>query len=282
MSFLSFFSQHAARLSSCVGTEEFVPTLVTMFKELVDIDNIAILVYPSKNMPRVEYNEPPNGQRQTSIHLFMNGAFLLDPYYMAATKSDKQGFFSLSEIEPQGFKDSEYYHSYYKASGFTDECGYLVSVGESEGAFVNISLGRISLKETFDKEILRKLTDIWPMIDWLVKQHWNKELDTSNSFNFRQRLEMALDCFGNSLLTDRECQMVGMILHGYSNKAISERLNISVETVKLHRKNAYAKLDVKTIGELFNLFLDSVMSIQDDIEGDPLSYYMSTKTVVQP
>lgn len=280
MSFLACFSQYSVKLSSYLGTEAFVPEMVAMFKALVDIDNITILAYPSKAIPRVEYNEPPNGLRHSSIDKFLNGTFLLDPYYMAATKALKQGFFALSEIAPEGFQDSEYYQSYYKACGFNDECGYLISVS-NDNAFVNISLGRMNKKDTFDAATLTQLTDIWPMIEWLVKQHWNKEMEGAHTFNLRQRLEVALDCFGKSLLTDRECQIMGMILHGYSNKAISERLNISIETVKLHRKNAYGKLDVNTIGELFNLFLDSVMSIQDDVEGDPLSYYMNAKTVVQ-
>ncbi|MBJ7556855.1 response regulator transcription factor [Marinomonas spartinae] len=280
MSFLALFSQHSVRLSSYLGTEAFVPEMVSMFKALVDIDNITILAYPSKTMPRVEYNELPNGLIQTSIDKFLNGTFLLDPYYMAATKAQKQGFFALSELSPEGFKKSEYYHAYYKNSGLNDECGYLIWLGNDD-AFINISLSRMNQQDVFDADTLKRLNDICPMVDWLVKQHWTKEIHSSPSFNLRQRLEIALDGFGTSLLTDRESQTVGMILHGYSNKAISERLHISVETVKLHRKNAYAKLDVTTAGELFNLFLDSVMSIHDDMEGDPLSYYMNARTIVQ-
>ena len=67
-----------------------------------------------------------------------------------------------------------------------------------------------------------------------------------------------------------------MILQGYSSKAIAVRFKISVETVKLHRKNAYAKLDLGTQGELFNLFINSLMNIENYSGGDPLIPYHST------
>ena len=66
-----------------------------------------------------------------------------------------------------------------------------------------------------------------------------------------------------------------MILKGYSSKAIAERFSISIETVKLHRKNAYAKLDLSTQGEVFNLFINSLIHIENYDGGDPLINYLS-------
>ena len=47
-----------------------------------------------------------------------------------------------------------------------------------------------------------------------------------------------------------------------------------METVKLHRKHAYAKLEVSSQAELFYLFLDSLMSAGDYDGGDTLVAYM--------
>jgi hypothetical protein len=47
-----------------------------------------------------------------------------------------------------------------------------------------------------------------------------------------------------------------------------------VETVKLHRKHAYAKLEVSSQAELFYLFLDSLMSASDYRGGDTLVSYL--------
>lgn len=91
----------------------------------------------------------------------------------------------------------------------------------------------------------------------------------------RRHLHLALDDFGSSLLTDRETQVINLVLHGHSTKSIAARLKISVETVKLHRKHAYAKLEINSQAELFYLFLDSLMSARDYQGGDTLVSYLA-------
>ena len=103
-------------------------------------------------------------------------------------------------------------------------------------------------------------------IDW-------QELAASAAPDLRGQLESALAAFGASVLTERECQTVQLVLQGYSTKAISSQLAIAVETAKLHRKNAYAKLAVSTQGELFNLFINALISVDAGHTGDPLLSY---------
>ncbi|TDE53031.1 response regulator [Flavobacterium sp. GT3P67] len=49
----------------------------------------------------------------------------------------------------------------------------------------------------------------------------------------------------NSILTDRELEIITLISLEYSGKEISDRLFISVNTVETHRKNIMKKLDAK-------------------------------------
>ncbi|MBE6057359.1 winged helix-turn-helix transcriptional regulator [Clostridium sporogenes] len=46
------------------------------------------------------------------------------------------------------------------------------------------------------------------------------------------------------LLTEREKEVLEILLKGASNKQIGERLNISLATVKTHMINIYSKLQV--------------------------------------
>ena len=51
-------------------------------------------------------------------------------------------------------------------------------------------------------------------------------------------------------LSNREKEILLMIMNGMVNKQIAERLNITKETVDKHRKNMLAKTDCKHSGEL--------------------------------
>jgi len=276
MSFLSDFSTQFASLLPFARTDIFPEKLAEMFKKLVPTNNVLIVAYPRRKLPRTEYNDKPPGDRVSMINQFVTGAFLLDPYYLTAVRYNKSGFFHMNEIAPKGFEDSEYYRIYYHLVGLKDECGYVLHLDDERKTFVNISLGQIDIKEKYSREDLKNLKDITPLVEAIIKYHWQiTDTEPDTSLDMREQLETALEAFGSSILTDRENQTVQMILHGYSSKAIAERLQISVETVKLHRKNAYAKLDLGTQGELFNLFINSLMNIEDYQGGDPLILYHS-------
>jgi len=276
MTFLSDFSIQIANILPFARTDGFTQKLAQLFKALVPTDSVMIIAYPRKSLPIIEYNDLPPEDRVSIVDQFINGAFLLDPYYLAARKQGVNGFFHLKEIAPSGFEDSEYNSVYFKFSGLFDECGYLLRLNDDGKTFINISLGQTESAEAFSAEHLKNLSDITPLIAALAKYHWQtSEVESESQLDLRAQLETALECFGTSILTERENQMVQMILHGYSSKAIAERFKISVETVKLHRKNAYAKLDLGTQGELFNLFINSLMNIQNYEGGDPLIAYHS-------
>jgi DNA-binding NarL/FixJ family response regulator len=45
-------------------------------------------------------------------------------------------------------------------------------------------------------------------------------------------------------LSPRECEVLELVVHGFSNKEIAERLSISVEAIRWHLKHIYHKLHV--------------------------------------
>ncbi|MAB99869.1 MAG: hypothetical protein CMK71_17685 [Pseudomonadaceae bacterium] len=58
-------------------------------------------------------------------------------------------------------------------------------------------------------------------------------------------------------MSPREQQVAQLILRGFAGKAIARQLNISPETVKIHRRHLYRKLGVASQAELFGRFLKS-------------------------
>jgi two-component system response regulator DctR len=54
-------------------------------------------------------------------------------------------------------------------------------------------------------------------------------------------------------LTDRERDVMQLVIDGLANKLIADQLNISVRTVEVHRARVFEKMDVKSAVELANL-----------------------------
>ena len=52
------------------------------------------------------------------------------------------------------------------------------------------------------------------------------------------------------ILSDREIEVMSLIVQGYINKEIAEKLNIGLATVITHRKNIMEKLGMKSVSAL--------------------------------
>lgn len=273
-SHLSNFSQKLAAIMPEIGSDRLPSLLISMLKSLVPFDDAMILHYRNNVTPMVYYNDIPHQQRATQIDSFINGAFVLDPFYRAAIDQKLSGFHRLTDLAPEGFEKTEYYRNYFKYTEIKDEVGYIIHLSPTE--FLNISLSRMSLTQRFNRTQTSILHDINDVLEAICKQQWcdQESSSTTQENHLPEQLDSALKHFGTAYLTDRESQVVQLFLHGHSTKSIAERLGISPETVKLHRKNSYAKLDVSSQAELFYLFIDSLASLTSYSGGDPLVGYL--------
>ena len=130
----------------------------------------------------------------------------------------------------------------------------------------------------FTAEQLKTIADAFPAIEALAQSHWaNAPQFNPKQPQIRQQLNGALATFGSSLLTRREREVVEHVLLGNSTRRIAEKLGVSAETIKLHRKHAYSKLDISSQGELFHLFMDCIFSIPQDYNKDPLIAYQQSR-----
>jgi DNA-binding CsgD family transcriptional regulator len=63
-----------------------------------------------------------------------------------------------------------------------------------------------------------------------------------------------------SQLTKRESEVLSLAIKGMHNKSISAALNISVETVKSHRKKIVSKVGLNKVNDLLNILYDIFLS----------------------
>jgi two-component system response regulator DctR len=57
-------------------------------------------------------------------------------------------------------------------------------------------------------------------------------------------------------LTERESEVMRLVIEGHPNKRIADALGISVRTVEVHRARVFEKMDVKSAVELANRLRD--------------------------
>ncbi|MFC7659041.1 response regulator transcription factor [Pseudonocardia benzenivorans] len=68
---------------------------------------------------------------------------------------------------------------------------------------------------------------------------------------------------GWAALTASERRVARLVAEGHTNRAIAERLHVSVHTVGTHLRHAFTKLDINTRVELTRVAL-----LQGDVAGD--------------
>ena len=94
------------------------------------------------------------------------------------------------------------------------------------------------LKELAPQMVVQCVRKVHAGEQWLEKQAFGRALETLLRREAGERE-------AGSVLTPRELEMVGMVARGLRNKEMSERMNISEGTVKIHLHHIYRKLKVE-------------------------------------
>ena len=81
-----------------------------------------------------------------------------------------------------------------------------------------------------------------------IEQALERSEKTLQALKSRQSLEQSL-----AELTDRERDVMRLVIEGLPNKLIADQLDISVRTVEVHRSRVFDKMAVKSAVELSNL-----------------------------
>lgn len=246
------------------GDIAYPKSLVRALCHVVPFDYSVWFIYRGDSRPVCVYDTFTRDQRVIFVEDYQDGPYLLDPFYIACADKLPRGLYRLRDIAPDRFYHSEYFRSYYRRTRLAEEIAFLTPLGE--GTRLSISLMRDGRGRAFSDRDLNKLKRIEPIVYASVLRQWNDDHDFRDHYvelghangPVGAKVSDAFENFGKGTLTARECEIVRMVLRGHSSESIGRHCGITTGTVKIHRKNIYAKLGISTQSELFSLFISEL------------------------
>ena len=257
-------------LTASAGTAQFAPRLVDLLHRVLQFDWWMVMVYRQHANPEMLCDNFTGSWRARGLTTYVGGFYVLDPFYIMSLSLGHPEVCRLGDIAPDGFLESEYHRAHYAGGRIGDEVGYLWPL--EPGVTLAVSLERSEHCIGFSDLNVRHLEAVQPVLYELTRKHWSMARlpsATARELELGRLVQEAAATFGQKVLTPRECEVVKLVLRGYSTKSISQSLGISPGTVKVHRENIYSKLGVSTQAELFNMFIASVSATPGAQEADP-------------
>ena len=256
--------EQVAKVIATENTSAFPPALVNALRCVVPFDYAVLFAYRGQSRPICVHDTFTRKQRIVFVDDYQEGPYLLDPFYKACADGAAPGLYRLREIAPDRFYHSEYYRSYYRRTGLAEEIGFLVAL--KNGFMLVISLMRAGSSAPFSERHFNKLRKVEPLVDAASARHWQtaQYLRDHHKTPREERptpddhVTSAFESFGKGTLTRREGEVVRMVLRGHSSESIGRQFGISTGTVKIHRRNIYAKLGISSQSELFSLFISGL------------------------
>lgn len=256
----------ALRVLTAARPEAVAEALESALRLVLDFD-VAVFAALHRDAPP---SAPYYGGAQEPSPAYHDGPYLLDPFYNRFLAGTTEGCFRLSELAPEGFLRSEYFSSYYRHLEIGDELGLLTALGS--GSAAHVSIMRRPGRPRFTRRDHHWLAATAPLAREAVRRMNEVQSPVANDRSaLHDSLRQAYRHFGASVLTEREREVVHLLLQGNSAKAIARGLSISPETARNHLKRVYPKLGVASQAELFALFFRALEQVEPGFEGDPLT-----------
>ena len=246
------FHKRLGRLLQHLDEPLFWTALTDFLRGHVAFNTWVSMLFRPAMPPLVLSDQAANLGRTDLFADYMGGLYRLDPYYAFCDRLPEAGVYQLDEVAPDSFRDTEYFRRYFSLNVVEDEVQFLAPL-PSVGT-VSLSLGS---ERRFDRDDIGTLCLFSPWIIALMRHSATAaggRIGVDRVHPNEDPLEDRLRRRGQPQLTEREIEVATLLLAGHSTKGIANKLGISVETAKVHRRNLYAKLRISTQAELFLLF----------------------------
>lgn len=261
----SQLDEHLAAAIKALATAGLPSRFSALARTLAAFDNLIILAYHGEQRPRVlhrEFTDPVVYLPMDSQYL--GGAYLLDPFYHEHRRGGVRGVKRLVEVAPDHFRRTEYYRTYYRQTTLLDEVAVFATITDS--ITLTACLGRDrSSGRPFARREIAALRRYQGTLAALLESHWQDYRDHGGRDTavapLDERLRAELTREHGIRLSPRQAEVALFILRGHSSLSIGLHLGVSPQTVKVFRRQLYAKCGISSQAELFALLMPVFASL---------------------
>jgi DNA-binding CsgD family transcriptional regulator len=234
-------------------------------RKLIDFDNLIVIAYHKSLNPEVLYREFQDPIVYLTMDTdYVNAAYLLDPFYQAVMSGVQTGIHQIFELAPDQFRQTSYFREYYSRTTLIDELALFVRV--THDTTITVCFGRDKTSGlSFKKPELSAIRKFEHVLCALCEQQWQDYRPQQGKDitlpPITSRLRAELNKQHQIALSARQSEVALYILQGHSSLSIALNLNISKETVKVFRRQLYAKCNISSQAELFALLMPIFSSL---------------------
>ena len=243
-----------AAVVAAMGTDAVPARLAALLRGVAPISYVVAFGYHGAGRPLALYDDFPADKWRIFVGQYLAGPYVLDPFYLACDGREPAGLHRIKDLAPDRFYQGEYFRNYYVQTGLAEELGYFITL--QPGVTVVLSLMRAERR--FSRHEFRALAEVYPLVAATIRQHWSGLPQRLAARQTRSPPDGSFADFGLATLTAREREVVEYTLKGHSAEATGLIMAIAPGTVRIHRRNIYAKLGISSQGELFARFFSAL------------------------
>ena len=240
-------------LTLLVGDPAFGDALVTLVEDMADVGHVLVFAFDEDRLvPLMAASHDAQELIETATRRFMEDYLLIDPLVPEVRIAADSASPRLFRADPQAMPHRELFELLEGPRSVSER---LVVAGRAARLKMAVSLVRVGRRDRLDAATADRLLYWFPIILALIASHSRLTVglsDASRAFASVEAIEQGLADCGLSL---RQLQVCARILFGMSTEGISIDLNIGMETVITHRKQAYQRLGIANQFELTRWYL---------------------------
>jgi len=259
-----------AGLIDAIGTGAFFEQMANQLEQVLPFEGLLVFLYSENKAPASLGCFRDAANIKLGVENYQKYTYVLNPVYRAFKNDVAPGVYLIADLLPPGFTKQIARADIHIRIDDDETIGYRTP-GWPKYMTEVLALVRLPNNNMLELSFLTRragdqtghcqtgLAKIYPALSSALRKHFEFATDDFDTSKSSPSQEFHFQEFGQGILTEREQSVVKMILLGHSSNSIALNLGISLSTVKSHRRNIYAKMNISSQAELFNNFVQTLM-----------------------